>query len=75
MEDLRRRKRIRHRALRLHGRTHIAALGWTVRDPARSLNILGITGLAELVGLGDVHDHRASGPSNWGTFEPWTASR
>src|SRR5664280_2099319 len=29
--------------------------------PAQSLNILGITGLAELVGLGDVHDHPCPG--------------
>ena len=29
--------------------------------PARSLNILSITGLAELVGLGDVHDHPRPG--------------
>ena len=52
---------ILHRALRLHGRTHIAALGRTARDPARSLSILGIAGHAELVGLADVHDHRRSG--------------
>src|SRR5450631_2821230 len=30
--------------------------------PARSLNILNFTGLAELVGLGDVHDHPRPGP-------------
>jgi hypothetical protein len=42
---------ILHRALLLHSRTHIAALGRTARDPARSLSILGITGHAELVGL------------------------
>ena len=52
---------ILHRALRLHGRTHIAALGRTAREPARSLSILGIAGHAELVGLADVHDHRRSG--------------
>jgi len=38
---------ILHRTLRLHGRTHIAALGRTARDPARSLSILGIAGHAE----------------------------
>jgi hypothetical protein len=47
--------------MRLHGRTRIAALGRTARDPARSLSILGIAGHAELVGLADVHDHRRSG--------------
>ena len=52
---------ILRRALRLHCRTHIAALGRTARDPARSLSILGIAGHAELVGLADVHDHRRSG--------------
>ncbi len=38
-----------------------AALRWTARDPARSINILSIAGLAELVGLGDVRGHRRSG--------------
>jgi hypothetical protein len=52
---------ILHRARRLHGRTHIAALGRTARDPARFLSILGTAVHAELVGVVDVRDHRRSG--------------
>ena len=54
------RRTILHRALRLHGRTHIAALVRTARDPARSLTLL-VSRTRRMVGLVDVHDHRRSG--------------
>ena len=43
---------IRHRALRLHSHTHIAAPRWTARDRTHTIpQHPRFTGLAELVGL------------------------
>ena len=54
---------------------HTAAVRRTVREPARSLNFLGFTGLAEWVGLGDVLDRRRSGSLQLGHLRTLDPSR
>jgi len=53
---------------------HTAALCRTVRDPARSLTILGITGLAEWWDSLMFMTTDARVRSSWVTFEPSSAS-
>lgn len=62
----------RHRALHLHGHTHISRPTLAPRDHPHEPSTSCITGLAKLVGLGDVHDHR---PKLSISFAPKLSSR